>query len=453
MLLRFRVANHRSLREEQELSLVAAPRRGEASAKPQAGKVPPTVRVAGVYGANASGKSNVLDALRWMRWAVENSHTRWAPDEGVPRVPFRLDDASRTVPSFYEVDFVFEGIRYSYGFEVTDTQVTAEWLFRFPKGRPQRMFEREGAHDYRFGRALTGELRQIQKLTRENALYLSAAASNNHPLLSAIHHRLSRHIKAASQMEQEERTRLEFTARLLEEPETAEQVNRLVRIADLGISAVRVSREPVDEDFFTNLLRPFNREIMSESDLERLREHLERTLVFSHGSPEGSRTLPVDQESGGTRAWLALIGPILQVLKHGDVFLVDEIDSSLHPVVSATMIKMFKDPEINPKGAQLVFASHDTTLLGRLLAENLLERDEVWFTEKDARGGTSLYSLVEFRPRGEENIERGYLQGRYDAVPYVDFARIRELFAAIHGAADESAEESEAGSGPPAIHP
>ncbi|MFO7283243.1 MAG: ATP-binding protein [Thermobifida fusca] len=142
------------------------------------------------------------------------------------------------------------------------------------------------------------------------------------------------------------------------------------------------------------------------------------------------------------------MGFVLRVLEEGDVFLVDEIDSSLHPVLSSTLIRMFKDPVINPKGAQMVFASHDTTLLGTMLENKLLERDEVWFTEKDAHGATSLYSLVEFHPRGDENPERGYLQGRYGAVPHVNFQEIRSLFAELHGAAGEPSASAETGPPP-----
>ncbi|PSK95724.1 hypothetical protein CLV63_114157 [Murinocardiopsis flavida] len=444
MLLRFRVANHRSIREEQELSLVAVPRQGEA--KPKASEIPRTVRVAGIYGANASGKSNVLDALRWMQWALRGSFTSWSPDGGVPRTCFTLDEESRKAPSFYEADLVDRGVRYSYGFEVTDQEVMGEWLFAFPKGRPQRMFERskhEQEEDYRFGRSLTGELQQIRRLTRPNALFLSTAASNNHKRLSRLYRAMTQHLKAATQNSVEEQSRTRFTTSLLAEEETADQVNRLVRIADLGISRVRMEKKPVDEELLARLTRSFEPEGFPKEFFQTMRDDLSTTLIFTHACAGQPGELSIDEESDGTRSWISLVGPLIQVLRQGDVFLVDEIDSSLHPMISSTMIKMFKDPDINPRGAQLIFASHDTTLLGTMLENKLLDRDEVWFTEKDAHGATSLFSLAEFRPRGTENAERGYLQGRYGAVPFVDFSEIRSLFRAIHGVADESAETVE----------
>ena len=446
MLLRFRVANHRSIREEQELSLVAVPKRGEA--KPKAHEIPPTVHVAGIYGANASGKSNVLDALRWMSAAVKYSHIHWQPDAGVPRKPFRLDDTSHEEPSFYEIDFVFEGVRHSYGFEVTDREVVGEWLFVFPHGRPKRLFEREGPQDYKFGKSLKGELRRIEKLTRPNSLYLSCAASNNHPYLSSIHHWIGTHIRFATQNSFDEGVRFRFTQSLIEDPGSkgAEYVSRLVRVADLDITDIVLSKREIDG--FEKEFISFIRERLPDIPEEEFRKRIEQRPLFIHDYSGKPRPLPIDEESDGTRSWFGLVGFVLRVLEEGDVFLVDEIDSSLHPVLSSTLIRMFKDPVINPKGAQMVFASHDTTLLGTMLENKLLERDEVWFTEKDAHGATSLYSLVEFHPRGDENPERGYLQGRYGAVPHVNFQEIRSLFAELHGAAGEPSASAEKGPPP-----
>lgn len=455
MLLRFRVANHRSIRDEQELSLVAVPRRGEE--RPKASEIPPTLRVAGIYGANASGKSNVLDALWWMSTAVRYSHTRWQPDAEIPRKPFQLDDVSRNEPSFYEVDFVFKGVRHSYGFEVTDREVVGEWLFEFPHGRPKRLFEREGPKEYKFGRALTGELRQIEKLTRNNSLYLSCAASNNHPYLSAVQRWLTGNISLATQQSLDVYLRDSRTRRMLDgsTPEVSDRINRLIRVADLGITGISLGKKKLDEEFL-GIIRSIDVKFPGNSDeefTEKLRKHLEQTVFFTHSCASDPRSLPIEEESDGTRSWFGLIGSVLTVLERGEVFLVDEIDSSLHPMISSTLVRMFKDPVINPKGAQIVFASHDTTLLGTMLENKLLERDEVWFTEKDAHGATSLYSLAEFHPRGDENPERGYLQGRYGAVPHVNFEEIRSLFAEIHGAADEPSTSAETGPHPAHQHP
>lgn len=434
MLLRFTVANHRSIRDEQELSLVAVARRGERrGATPL---VPRAVAVAGIYGANASGKSNVLDALQWMRWAIGASQASWRPDGGVPRHPFTFDEESAERPSSFELDFVHDDIRHTYGFEVDSRAVLAEWLYYYPRGRRVRLYERTAPRDYQFGRALTGEREQIKNLTRSNALYLSSAAANDHPLLVSIYGRLTRDIAFAHQDEAEERTRLRYTIGMIADREQEAEVNRLLRFADLGISRVEVAKNDLNPrgwDLLKKLAEAFGDSGPGE---DALREAMEWGLDFEHGGPE--RRLSLRDESAGTRTWLALIGPLVTALSQGSVLVVDELDTSLHPMLSSMLIRMFKDRQINRGGAQLVFASHDTTLLGSLLDDELLARDEVWFTAKDTDGATELFSLSEFHPRRDENVERGYLQGRYGAVPYLDLAGLRAVPGHDDGADERS---------------
>ncbi|MEU7002483.1 ATP-binding protein [Nonomuraea sp. NPDC046570] len=417
MLLRFRVANHRSIRDEQTLSFMAVPRRGEP-------KQLSTVRAAGVYGANASGKSNVLDALRWMISAVQVSHRQWDPAGGIPHRHFKLSATGADTPSFYELDFLHENVRYSYGFEVNGSQVLAEWLNSFPHGRTRKLFDRSGPGEIDFGRGLVGETERIRRLTRPNSLYLSCAASNNHPLLSSLHEHLTSHVLFAQHGEHDEKVRLLLAKTLLADPAIAPTMNQLLRIADLGLEAaeiVEVPLPPRSEEILQHLstiedLGPFPPDTLDELRKEiRLRR-------------PGGHALRLREESAGTRVWLSLLGHSLAALGSGGMLVADEIDSNLHPLLSSTLIRMFKDPVVNRTNAQLLFASHDTTLLGSMLDDQILERDEVWFTEKDESGATRLYSLAEFTPRRDENVERGYLQGRYGAVPYLSFDNIRELF-------------------------
>ncbi|GAA4916562.1 AAA family ATPase [Streptomonospora salina] len=440
MLLRFRVANHRSIRNEQELSLVEVPKRGED--KPKAGEIPPTVQVAGIYGSNASGKSNVLDALRWMSWAVRTSYTRWEPEGGVPRYPFLLDDDGPEAPSFFEVDILHYGTRYTYGFEVDDTQVREEWLYAYPRGRPQRWFERkiseDGDHVYHFGRSLKGKVTQTSKLTRSNSLFLSAGASHGNDQLSVVYQGIRGGFRVADQNVADQDIRASVTRSLLADSNSSAQVFKLIGLADLGVTGWRLE----ERDYSEALKKTFSESYETLAKDLNLTSRKQELLLLERGEGEYRRALSPDQESDGTKAWLGLVGPLVEVFRSGASFLVDEIDSSLHPMISSTVLKMFKDPEVNPKGAQLIFASHDTTLLGHMLDSELLRRDEVWFTEKDAAGATELYSLAEFHPRGEENFERGYLQGRYGAVPYVPFEDIRSVFADLHKESDESSSSS-----------
>ncbi|GGO78197.1 AAA family ATPase [Nonomuraea cavernae] len=417
MLLRFRVANHRSIRDEQTLSLVAVPRRGET-------KELGTVRVAGIYGANASGKSNVLSALIWMIDAIRSSHTRWGPVGGVPRQPFKLSETGLATASFFEVDFLHDETRYSYGFEVDDTRVLGEWLYTFPHGRKKRLFERSTADDMAFGRGLTGEIQRIRRLTRPNSLYLSAAASNNHPLLGDLYASLVGKVLFAQHGEEDEKLRLHLAKFLLNETDFAPALNKLLRIADLGVERAELVETP-DDPVLDEFARLYPEDFAVPSSEAALRAVRARVVLRRS---TGGVSLGLDEESAGTRAWLSLLGHALITLRGDCVLITDEIDSSLHPLLSSSLIRMFKDPEINRHGAQLVFASHDTTLLGSMLEDEIMARDEVWFTEKDDSGATSLYALSEFHPRRDENVERGYLQGRYGAVPYLNFDSIREVF-------------------------
>jgi uncharacterized protein len=446
MLLRFRVANHRSIRSEQTLSLVAVPRRGEP--KPRTSDIPRTVQVAGIYGTNASGKSNILDALKWMTSAIASSQTRWSPDDVVPRHPFKLDDTSRRAPSFYELDFIYDSIRYSYGFEVDDIAIQSEWLVSFPHGRPRQLLDRSAPRKHRFGRSLIGENARIARLTRPNSLFLSSAASNNHPLLSDIFHWVTHHVTFATHGEFDEQVRLEATKQLLENKLMAARIDRMLRIADLGLIGAKLGPRSVPESLVSILRDVLIRQSAKPEEIEAATTEFQRGILLRHSARNGMDvTFDLSEESAGTKVWLSLVGPLLNALDQGGVLIVDEIDSSLHPQLSSALIRMFKDPEINCREAQLVFASHDTTLLGSMIDDHLLDRDEVWFTEKNGSGATSLYALAEFHPRKDENVERGYLQGRYGAVPYLNFDQLREIFREEERKPDESTAQ------PPAPRP
>jgi hypothetical protein len=399
------------LRDQVELSLVSQPRKGESR---PTGVLPATVRVAGIYGANASGKSNVLDAIGFLAKAVVNSFAGWSPTGGVPRTPFLLDAASRTAPSLYEVDFVFQDVRHTYGFEVDDQRVGAEWLYSYPTGsRKRTLFERDG-DTFRFGRTLAGSNSVIAGLVRPNSLFLSVAAANSHPVLTDVFGWIER-LQPANAFGRGDFNR-RIAALAATYADRASQVDTWVRVADLGIDRVRFE---ADDEF-------------PESDGPGvLSTHLRGGKInFTHADANGdSVELLFEDESAGTQTWLALAGYVIPRMVLGRLVMVDEVDSSLHPKLSAALIQMFKDPLINNNGAQLVFTSHDVSLLGNLIDDGILDRDEVWFTEKDRAGATTLFPLTDFQPRRGENFERAYLQGRYGAVPYVDVDELRGLFS------------------------
>lgn len=421
MLLRFRVANYRSLRHEQELSLVAT-EFNEGTARPTGvradGREVKALPVAGIYGANASGKSNVLLAMQAMQEAVRSSLAEWALEEGVPREPFALSAKAREETTLFEVDLLLgrDRIRYTYGFELSDERIEAEWLHAYPHRHRQTWFDRDASQsgDAQFsfpGEGMKGtkrEKEQLAEFTRANSLLLTVAASLNHPQLSVVHRWLSSQLTILTSgapgsgwLHAQRLSRVASPAGTGHPDER--ELDRMVKLlqkADLGIAGVLVDPSKPAES---------------------------RVRLLHHR--DGDSPLPLDlasQESRGTLAWFNHLGPVLHALDEGSVLVIDELDASLHPALSAELIRLFRDPRSNPHTAQLIFTTHDATLLGSAMLERPLDRDEVWITSKSRTGETALYPLIDARPRKEENLERGYLRGRYGGIPRVavgDLAR------------------------------
>ncbi len=402
MLIRFRVENFRSLRDEQELSLVASnlTELPETTASVE-GFDMPLLRVAAVYGANASGKSNVLAALRFMATAVTESQRSWLPEGGIPREPFRLDATRGEQPSMFTIDLLLDGTRYEYGFVVDSKQVLEEWLYAHPKGRKQEWFTRE--EKFKFSRLLPGENRAISALTRPNSLFLSAAAQNNHKTLTPLYAWFADLLEMVDDSTRKDQWRT--SAELFRDSAYRDAMLDLIRTSDLGITDVEVIDHPI-------LAEPWKRSIP--------RTRRNRVAHRVPGTPRSvpaqrPAQFPLDDESRGTQALFALSGSIVKTLRTGGLLCVDELDASLHPLLAAEVVRLFNNPQTNPHNAQLIFNTHDTNLLDT----RLLRRDQIWFTEKDSSGATHLYPLTDFRARKQENLERGYLQGRYGAVPFI----------------------------------
>ena len=409
MLLRFRFSNYRSFREEQELSLVASPLSEMPETVMASSAVPDGVLpVAAIYGANASGKSNVLKALQFTLGAVRDSFGQWPPNGPIPYEPYALDGSPGTQPSQFVIDFLFEGSRYHYGFAANSDGIVSEWLHAFPNQRRQIWFDRKRGRRITFSRMLIGENTQIANMTRPNSLFLSAAAQANHRVLTPMHQWLA---SGQPVVAQAPRASLSGTIELLESSETVlTTVNRLLRAADLGLVGLTI--KPSD---------PPEPAASAPGGIVRLLllakwHRLNRELEFHHSGSAGSLMFSRDQESDGTLAYLSILASTLTRLGAGGLVLVDELDRSLHPILARSLIQLFNSKESNPKGAQLIFNTHDTNLL----SGGLLRRDQIWFTEKDRKGASHLYPLTDFKPRKGENLENGYLQGRYGAIPFLN---------------------------------
>ncbi|MFJ6775274.1 ATP/GTP-binding protein [Kitasatospora sp. NPDC091257] len=432
MLLNFRVANHRSIRDEQSLQLNPV---YEADRPP--GTHWEAVPVAGIFGANAAGKSNVIDALAYMSRMVVNSHRDAEPDGGVARQPFRLEEAARREPSWYVVDLLIDGIRYTYGFSVDDDRVVDEWLHSFPRGRKRKIFERS-ADGVEIGDSQhRRELELVENITEPNVLFMSLAARSRQDDFRPVYDWFARSLQFSRRLPGGA-GRL-GAARILENPDRYPEFIELLRAADLGIADCGTERVLEDEG---ELRKRYGARI-PEWRLAGLEENGPREVMrpwIGHRGRDGIVRMDVSEESEGTQVLLRQAPLITGALRRGGTFVVDEIDSSLHPVLTARLIGLFQDSATNPNGAQLIFTSHDSSLLGRTGGEEILRRDQVWFVEKNEHGETELFALADFKPRQEENRERRYLSGSYGGVPYID----DDFASAVAARGDEDGKGGEA---------
>lgn len=407
MLIRFRAENFRSIKDEQELSLVASALSEHAESLVHVPQYDlDLLRAAGIYGANASGKSTVVDALGFMQRAVTDSHTTWSPQGGVDLTPFALDPAFAHSPSTFAVDLLLDGVRYEYGFVADSSRIREEWLYAWPRGRRQEWFTRDVTtkDEFAFSRLLSGENRAIRALTRPNSLFLSAAAQNNHEMLSPVHRWFTDLLLVVEDGVDRDLGRR--VARRCQDLPYRRGIVELLKQADLGISGIELvdseGREHWDDMHRGFRVGKFD-PLSSNPDVR----FVHRTIVG------GDVALPFWYESAGTRTLFALAGAIVDALASGGTLVVDELDRSLHPHLATQIVRTFNDPGMNPRNAQLIFNTHDTNLLDA----GVLRRDQVWFTEKGDDGATHLFPLTDFRARKYENLQRGYLQGRYGAVP------------------------------------
>jgi hypothetical protein len=435
MLLSFRFANFKSFRDEQVFSFVRGSYTGpmERINSEHGGRLwdDRVGTVAGLYGSNASGKSNALKALMFMRNAVINSSQYWQAASSIPLDSFRLDPKWHDEPSLFEIIFVIGRTRYQYGFRVTSRQVLGEWLYAYPSSRRQVWFERDISADeeYYFGKSFPGRNRVIADLTRPNSLFLSTAAANNHKGVELVNHWFKVHLRSAWPEDRSGRT--QYTTGMADRADRWRQITELMHFADLGICNARVRKEETTEPERERLRRAFNA-VASPGDERQVQEFLDRSgtvVEFGHSTGDATQPvyLPFNAESLGTQTWFSLVGPVIRVINNSDTLLVDELDASLHPQLTAEILSIFHDPSKNPRQGQLLFTSHDTTLMGSMLDDKELRRDQVWFTDKKRDGSSTLYPLTDFAPRKSENLERGYLQGRYDAIPYLDEEVLRDV--------------------------
>ena len=410
MLLEFRLRNYRSFRHETALSLVASADPHLAATNTVALDVPAlprALRSSVLYGANASGKSNLLRGLGFMRGVVLES-IALQPGQLFNVQPFRLDEQSAKEPSLFEVTILLGGIRYQYGFELTPERIVAEWLLVYQKAKPQRWFERRfdpvtSQDVITPGTHLAGQKRVWQDATRPNALFLSTAVQLNSEQLRPLHAWFAESLVV---LPEGGHIPPDFSTNFVQNPVGNQSIVSLLSAADIAISTISTVRQKGLQHSIT-----FDAATgKSDSRAE------ERELVlprFTHQAGSIKAEFDFVDESLGTQKLFALSGPLFDIIDKGKVLVIDELDRSLHPLLVRQIIKTFHDPQLNRHGAQLIFSTHDTSLLD----SSFLRRDQIWLTEKRQDQSSELVPLTEFSPRKGEALEKGYLTGRYGGVP------------------------------------
>ncbi len=439
MLLTFRAENVLSFRDPLELSLEATAKAEEGVPRllpwREGGKT--SVRVlpaAGVFGANASGKTNLLRAMNDMRRIVVGSFRSGDRSSHIQRRSFRLDPDFQDAPSRFEIDVVLNGVRYEYGFIVDDTHVIREWARNYPHGKAAVLFEREEGEPPNLGEKNRAKSRAVIEILRPNSLLLSAAGAADHPDLLPLYAWFSSNLMLAEASSRERRWA--YTTQLLAQQDRSAQILAMLHAADLGITDARI-REP-DPEFLERIRKVLAAlEVDSKIDTSELDSDSFLGIALSHRGSHGDVEFDSSEESLGTLVWLGLLGPVVEALARGTVLLADELESSLHPALVTQLVRTFQSTRTNPHGAQLIFNSHEAGLLGNSVEDRVLGRDQVWFTEKLNDGRTRLYPLLDLNPRKAEAVSRRYLAGRYGATPIISSAEFDVLTAAIAAGACE----------------
>lgn len=371
------------------------------------------LRSAAIYGANAAGKSNFILALHTMKLIVQDSAKESQRGEKLPVKPFLLSKESSNAPTEFEVVFFAEGVKYQYGFSLTKNQIKDEWLFATPKGRAQRWFIRaydETTEEYvwDFSSFFLGKKQMWKEATRTNSLFLSTAVMLNSEQLKPIYDWFNDTLEVTDSGGWEP----SYTAELCHDDEQKKEVLKFLRSADLNIDDIVLESRTFDINFFPEGVPKEVRETL----LSQLKGSEIVSIKTIHKDNDGDPVVfDLNDESDGTRKLFSFAGPWIDSLKNGRVLFIDELHDSLHPNMVKFLINLFNNKKTNPNNAQLIFTTHETSVLD----QHVFRRDQIWFCNKEDNQST-IYPLTDFSPRkGAENLEKAYLSGRYGALPLV----------------------------------
>jgi len=426
MILQFSIKNYRTFKERAVLSFIASnydknTRENENIYYNEKFGLR-LLKSAVVYGANASGKSKLFDAIVFMKHYIINSSKETQKGDKIDVHPFRLNTETENKPSEFEIIFIHKDIQYRYGFEATKNNVVSEWLFYKPKTKEIELFYRDNNNFDTHARNFSKGKTVIKEgLVRDNALLLSVAAQFNDKTSINILDWFKK-LKTLSGLN--ESGYQGYTMRKTGDPIHKAKILDLLKAADLGIKDIKLQKLDINKlpkDLPKEIKDKIIREI-NEKNTEYISDVLTSHKKYdANGRPIDNVNFSLDDdESSGTRKYFALTGPILDVIENGYTLVIDELDSKLHPNLVSKIVSLFNSKELNPKNAQLIFNTHDTNLL----SAGLFRRDQIWFTDKNKYGEAKLYSLADFKSdevKKNESFEDNYIRGKYGAVPFLGF--------------------------------
>ncbi|MDM8560709.1 ATP-binding protein [Candidatus Parabeggiatoa sp. HSG14] len=417
MLLEFSVKNFLSIKDEVILSLYAS---DEIKGHEKSNLIPVVdrhiLKTAVIYGANASGKSNLIKAMGFMRGVIANSLKLNTNDPIVPTQnypSFQLHAKSAKAPLEMEVSFLYQDIYYRYGFALDANKIHREWLYYAPEDSETLLYERRFEKDvYMYdipNTSLVSDNFTKDRTLLDNTLLLAVLAKFTNSEARRVMEWMGNNFNVISSPDEEAYEG--FTYSKLDEEDYHADILNFLKVADLGIEDV----------FLESVMAADLPDEIPKKLRKKLKQLEPKQVVFQHniyddkGVVTDKKHWGLNHESAGTQKLFALSGPLIETLYKGEILVIDELDAKLHPMIMRFILGLFHSQEHNPHGAQLVFATHDT----QLLSPRFFRRDQVWFTEKNPYGATELYSLADFDLDDEANFSRDYFQGRYNAVPFI----------------------------------
>ncbi len=419
MLIEFSVGNYRSFKEVVTFSMVAADLTADNNIIHDDNLFTvdddlKLLKSAAIYGANASGKSNLAKALNFMKWLMINSSRETQSTDDIDIEPFKLSILTDAKPSFFEMVFKLNKVKYRYGFEVTRKKIVSEWLYYVPNVRETKLFYREKD---KIEAVKKFKANKLEKITRHNALFLSVSAQFNVRISEAILNWLKNSLNIISGLNNNSyRSYYSYTVHCLMENENKNEIINLIKKLDLGIDDININKIDITEDELPDDIPQEIRQMILKQSGGKITSIKTKHRKFDFQNKFiSTETFDLEDESEGTKKAFALAGPLFDTLKNSQTLVIDEFDARLHPLISHAILELFNSHETNPNNAQLIVMTHDTNLL----SPKLFRRDQIWFTEKDRYGATDLYSLVEYNISNDDPFENNYIKGRYGAIPYI----------------------------------